>query len=317
MAELKLQFCILLLLSLVNLSLFFSRTSDQLLDFPVCPSPILDHHSNSEFFNVHKTAIIRPFIASQIPTLTKNLKTWNNIDTLPCFVNEKRPEMTLPLPLDVIFYFSQDFELESWRNLKEALLQETENSLWKNCFQKVSFLSTWPREVKESYPRSVNLMFFQLFENKNLSSQYDYFLWMEPDVRPIRSEWADRLLEETYHTLHEKWMTGSIYRGDIKSSDGQLPEEYHINGNSIYKLGDLEFNEYLKQVRENQGLDAPFDVSVFLERYSDFATSQRIITRFAYSEFIQNLGSSDFIIEELIENSPNTFLIHSKIEYET
>lgn len=95
------------------------------------------------------------------------------------------------------------------------------------------------------------------FRNSLLTSQYDYFFYMESDAIPVRKLWMDRIYEEV-EFVSEFWVKGSIYRGKSK------PLEYcytlcgcaeHMNGNSFYKLGDPNFNSFLNKLEKNINFD--------------------------------------------------------------
>ena len=91
--------------------------------------------------------------------------------------------------------------------------------------------------------------FFLLF--KLLKNEFHYFYLMEPDVTPIRPGWLEKLCDELAITSpgQDFWLKGSNqkcnrYYGDIASR-----HDWHINGNSIYKVGDPGFEEFLANVQ--------------------------------------------------------------------
>ena len=93
--------------------------------------------------------------------------------------------------------------------------------------------------------------FFLLF--KLLKKKFHYFYMMEPDITPIRSGWLQKLCDELDIASpgQDFWLKGSNqkcnkYYGDIASR-----HDWHINGNAIYKVGDLDFEEFLANVQRS------------------------------------------------------------------
>lgn len=106
--------------------------------------------------------------------------------------------------------------------------------------------------------KAIATQFFNMFRNHFFTSNYDYLFYMEPDAGPIRSNWLDRIYEEV-EFVTDFWVKGSIYRGPTK------PKDYcynlysgcaeHMNGNSIYKLGDPDFNRFLNEIEQEIDLN--------------------------------------------------------------
>jgi hypothetical protein len=137
----------------------------------------------------------------------------------------------------------------------------------------------------------------------SLANEYKYVFWMEHDVVPRGKYWLDRLVSETHDDCLVK---GSVYRGndwDIFAStrfpDGMLHWINHINGNAIYKLNnDLLYimNTSFATFNPNRGIS--FDIAVFMTIFDVDSNPERWknlrnwISKYCYSDFIQNLGRS-------------------------
>jgi hypothetical protein len=137
---------------------------------------------------------------------------------------------------------------------------------------------------------------------------------MESDTVPIRSNWLDRLYYEVA-MVPPFWVKGSIYRGPTK------PLEYcyslcgcaeHMNGNSIYRLGDHRFNEFLNKLYNEMNFDAwNYDAYMMnmLKREENFAFFQEYAHKFVYTEFLQH-GQNGIIVKEVLKRYPDTFMLH-------
>lgn len=135
------------------------------------------------------------------------------------------------------------------------------------------------------------LAFHSINERPDIYKTYEYFMMMEPDVAPIRANWLNQLVKECFGELHNFWMKGSMYVGSkFVDDDTSSPWLYHINGNSIYHVGDWQWRQFLKEVKHKEGVGNPYDVSIYEYRRTHFKRNQQIIHRFLYTQFIQNYG---------------------------
>lgn len=113
-----------------------------------------------------------------------------------------------------------------------------------SCFRRIRFISMNLDEAQNQYDKgrfspSPSTMFHSLFGLEELYAQYSHFLLVEPDVRALRSGWLDRLAMEVVVDRIDFWQKGSI-EYSFEQGDG------HINGNAIYRLGNMEYNCFLE-----------------------------------------------------------------------
>jgi hypothetical protein len=137
---------------------------------------------------------------------------------------------------------------------------------------------------------------------------------MESDAIPIRKYWMDRIYEEIEYSS-DFWVKGSIYRGPSK------PLEYcyslcgcaeHMNGNSIYKLNDVNFNSFLKLAHSKINFDSwNYDTFIMnqIKLEENFPLFQEHAHQFVYTDVIQH-GKNDILVSEVLDKYPGTYLLH-------
>ena len=82
------------------------------------------------------------------------------------------------------------------------------------CFNRVRFMSAKLSDDQDKYPFGPTNQWYNLFLNTpQFTDKYEYMLWSEPDVFPIRAEWIDALLFEVSFNGHTFFVKGSIHRG--------------------------------------------------------------------------------------------------------
>jgi len=85
-----------------------------------------------------------------------------------------------------------------------------------------------------------------------------------------------------------------------------------MNGNSIYKLNDKDFNSFLQLVEQDMNFDSwNYDTFIMrkLKESIHIPFFQRFAHKFVYTELIQH-GQNDILVAEVLQNFPNTFLLH-------
>ena len=140
---------------------------------------------------------------------------------------------------------------------------------------------------------------------------------MESDTVPIRNLWLDRLYEEVKYSS-DFWMKGSIYRG--KSSWNNYCYALcgcaeHINANSLYKLQDPAFNEFLSRVKSKVDYSS-YSCDAFIMHYlkqpENFPFFQQYAHKFVYTDIIQH-AQQTFSVKEVRKQFPDTYLLHQPI----
>jgi hypothetical protein len=132
-------------------------------------------------------------------------------------------------------------------------------------------------KVNDAKSRGANLMFYRIFfgmaSNSPLYEQiksYKYFMYMEPDVLPVKPYWLDRyvidLCADTSNHLISAYEEIVLEPIDfwIKGSAGKIPNVTwnSMNGNAFYKLHDKQFDEYLAKVSAAYG-DKSYDGAIY------------------------------------------------------
>ncbi|GJQ11543.1 hypothetical protein GpartN1_g3334.t1 [Galdieria partita] len=273
-----------------------------------------------------KIAIIRPFTWEQISKMEESISTWDSVEGMPCFYNQRNF-------VDLVFYVSglHHYQLEQ-RLLKKATRLQSIN----RCFGKIRFLYAYISPIHDRHPDGTCLMFYSLFDSiSEVSLHYEAFLYMEPDVHVIRPFWLDKLVNIYFTKLRNSsfWIAGSI-----SHCPGIFAfQDWHINGNALYNLQDESFLWYLSLVRQYyppkmhvkyafgcSGGHGGYDHSIYnfpLDLYKDnihcFGNTSGSFIKFVHSRmvttsFLVNLCQHPFCIENVKRKYPNAFLVHSK-----
>ena len=144
---------------------------------------------------------------------------------------------------------------------------------------------------------------------------------MEPDMRPIQSNWLTKVQLACAWPVEPFWVKGSIFRGDyytIQKTD-YLPNLYHINGNAVYNLGQPEEykNFYFNQMRPyvikrwGDSLNAyDTDVWDFLYFRDNYDKARHILSKFVYTDLIHNMWKTNYSVSDHVKKHPDTFLVH-------
>ena len=94
---------------------------------------------------------------------------------------------------------------------------------------------------KNRFSPSPSTMFHTLFGSEMMVKSYSHFFLMEPDVRPVRGGWVDRLVQEVTLDLVDFWQKGSMEYNHPHA-------DHHLNGNGLYRLGSSDYNCFLEAV---------------------------------------------------------------------
>lgn len=259
--------------------------------------------------------MVTPHIISNAPTLVENWKSWVKLGPActPAYKGK----------VDMIFYINgkaSDYDADS---LVETRLREAEGMEdVLQCFGSIQTLYAELTPEQDGYPEGVNHMFFKLFLDERLSPSlraYSHMFWAEWDVSPLRAHWLDKLREEAM--ADDFWMKGSPYKGESLDKQALLPDNWnwigHINGNSLYKLHDADFETLMRITVEREPPShfwKPFDVSMWRVLHDmpyAWHTFQAYRDKFRFSEFIINLGymlQNEDIVRA--QRNPEAFFMH-------
>ncbi|KAL6069168.1 hypothetical protein QOT17_007705 [Balamuthia mandrillaris] len=206
-----------------------------------------------------------------------------------------------------------------FKEVKQAMLQANVS----HCFGSIR---TWSANLSdmedpETYSTfPVAKMFYEVFKTEFIRGHYDYFFYMESDVRPIRPFWIDKIYEEI-EFVPDFFQKGPMYQGIA------LPADYcynlycgcgdHMNGNSVYRLGHPIFDEFLKAAERTRPADWCYDAYMinFLRDKGNWRFFQRYAPKFVYTDFIQH--RSPLTVANVREKFPNTYLLHQATYHPT
>jgi hypothetical protein len=137
------------------------------------------------------THVIVPFVPKQKKKLLQSLALWS--DFPPCS-GRAHPFLSLRRPRLVFFvaFVKEGKEDRINAAFREEVVAGIPEAAAK-CFEKVEWLEVGLTAEENVYPKGPNLMFEAMLRQANQSS-YQYVMFMEPDVRPIQSNWLTQLV---------------------------------------------------------------------------------------------------------------------------
>eukprot|EP00871_Galdieria_phlegrea_P001504 jgi/Galph1/2354/GphlegSOOS_G33.1 len=225
--------------------------------------------------------MVVPFTAKQTDNVVKLLssfKTW-----FPCVENSS--VSNAPSYSSIFMHRWNLLNItHSWSQLPAvARCCFNETILWKSA--RLSgvddYYSRWD---SEAYSAGTNNMFYRIMHDFDVYSRFRYMFYCEPDVVPIRHGWLQKLMDLSEASdAHQLWMIGSIYRGNDYGAVVSWALQYHktawkhLNGNALYRLGDAQFNEFLRQVKQRY-YPMSFDLSIY--RYFCGCSSPNLLASF-------------------------------------
>ena len=182
-------------------------------------------------------------------------------------------------------------------------------------------------EVKEliikndTYLVGSRVMFESMLSNELGLVDPAYIFYMEPDCKPIRPGWLQAVDATIRWPNAHFWMKGSPFRGKpTPNISAHLIVRSHINGNAIYNLGDPAFFSFYNNtvkpfIKKKFAIyGAAYDLDFFRLFYNSsgefYHSFQHIITKFQYSEIIQNYWHSVYKVRDVLEKYPETYIIH-------
>lgn len=286
------------------------------------PAPPTDLINCPTLRRTNSLVVVIPLIASQLPRLTWNIRRWADEQYMPC----DSPSSSLPA---LAFFFdrplSEKHVSETVNNLRQLLNEPALDEVLHRCFSNVTY-----RSANLSAEETINSHWIDLVHNlvqtggsnKQFEVAFSEFVafnhmfYMEPDTYPIRSNWLHAVQEET--SYGDFWQRGPIMRYPTKFNIALEPfrsrYQRHINGNSIYRIGDSCFSAYRKLVRDEYGNGA-FDVAMVYYRLdsSRLAVWQAVAHRFQVSTLVVGLSVHHF--DNLPDLFPTTYLVHGKADF--
>ena len=242
-------------------------------------------------------ALLVPFVPPQTDALVRSIHLWSHPNYYPCEVS-----FTYAQHVDLVFQLTESFARHaSVRHRLEDALRPV-----LQCFRSVRFLSMNLDEAQRQYDKnrfspSPSTMFHTLFGSEMMVKSYSHFFLMEPDVRPVRGGWVDRLVQEVTLDLVDFWQKGSMEYNHPHA-------DHHLNGNGLYRLGSSDYNCFLEAVLALRYPDS-FDQGQFIIMQQPDKIHQQ--HRSIKSTYIMNI--QDAYYEGFEADQPNTFLVHGKV----
>jgi hypothetical protein len=278
----------------------------------------------AERIETKKFALVVPFPFIQIEDTLKLLKRWEK--TVPC----KGKAKVYQEKTDLIFYYHrQRYEAMEQLILKALSSDHTTNGTLKpefHCFNSnIHFIYSNLLLHEDVYPDSASRMFYKLIDDNLMYTQYSYFFYNEPDTYPIKDGWLNRILDQAYLPTTQWWISGSIYRGKLSYvRDGRGEDDLrggnlltfqanmHINGNALYNLCS-NFRDFTLDVRKMMDMRA-YDTAftTYLTNYG-WRLTRKLWHHFLYSDFILNMWRTPWNEQDILWQSPNTYLVHGKL----
>ncbi|EGD74389.1 hypothetical protein PTSG_06400 [Salpingoeca rosetta] len=200
------------------------------------------------------------------------------------------------------------------------------------CFPEVEFRSAQLTPAQDTYPKGASLQFHAALDQ--VQGRFDYTLLIEPDVVVLQPGWLDAMCDvvSTHARLigdeEGPWVIGSVPRAPKVRYPRPVSHRLHLNGNAIYNTRSAVFAGVRHSVRTNafqntqdkgelrsyqasdtgRAYDVDFASFLFHSKHFDFV--QQHYHRFIASPFIQNWWRGKWSASHILEESPQTFLVH-------
>lgn len=250
------------------------------------------------------TQVVMPFHERQLPLVKQNLQSWAQFT--PCH--------TASDPVELVLYAAGSYSAALWADLN-GTYHSLPGSV-KQCFKtfQITFAQLGP---SDSYLNGTRLMFERML-TKSLGYKHPvgFILYMEPDCRPVRVDWLGRLQKNVSQDPDPYWVKGSTFRGPSAVLHSPILHNHlHVNGNAIYNVGDDGLRKFyfetvcpfVKKRSKRSAYDTDFFNYIL---YNNCEFGSGYLHRFQFTDLIQNMWHSTYSLDELLENSPNTVLVH-------
>nr|XP_047138015.1 uncharacterized protein LOC124814398 isoform X2 [Hydra vulgaris]XP_047138016.1 uncharacterized protein LOC124814398 isoform X2 [Hydra vulgaris] len=267
------------------------------------------HPQHNTTQQVRKLKIVIPFQIKQIEKVLDNISKWKKFK--PCDHKNSTIEN-----IELIFYMSY---LNADQDIVKKLSLISNESL--ECFADTQMVFYKYNSIGEDQHVTGSRLMFESMLNKSNEhfNHTDFVFYMEPDVRPIKSNWLNALINEI--DSGKFWIKGSCFRGDLTQfmkNDLYVPNYFHINGNALYNIGSDDFRHFYFKVlrpyvvKKNGDSKNAYDTD-FFEFFFDnnnYETTRDVIHQFHLSDFIQNLWKTKYIVDEFTKKYANTYFVH-------
>ena len=312
-------------------SLYHQRTKNENNIFEG-RTPIVSLSSTTK----RRLAFVVPFVEFQTTKLRITLrKHWAVHAPCSSTGNKQQQQLDADLILVTPLELSQSSKEEIRATFRMLAPQTT------GCFangkedgSELKFVHTGSVEKEDTFSHLEGAAnsFYTLFPL--LEQNYNVFFIAEPDVVPVQDNWLEALVEASTSVNCEDdglWQLGSAPLDiDVDVGSQRKRVDFHLNGNALYALGCSLYEDYKCRV---QTFYAPkgecslvggcstyrtheggYDHAMYRFRMhpDNYEYSRNILHHFAYTKIIQNRGEGAYDALQLVEESPSTFLVHSK-----
>jgi hypothetical protein len=259
-------------------------------------------------------ALVMPYFPSQLSRVRNAVAKW--METPACAGSGGIADAV----------FVQTVADYAFKNPSELQLQQSQVlNLTSNCFRSILFYTLaipakWDNRVDGS-----SYVFYALLNL--LSKRYGHMLLFEPDVIPLKPGWLDVAASHAASNAccASFWQTGSapMCEYDFYGANNARTD-FHINGNSLYCLGDPAFGEYRTRVQSYYTLGFPgsstgktaeegFDHAMFQFRMQpeNYGYSATVMHKFLYANWLVNYCESKLPLPP----APLVMLGHTKNEF--
>jgi hypothetical protein len=241
-------------------------------------------------------ATVVAFPPSQAQLVVANLHSWSLPRFAPCERYAHNASRT-----ELVFYMSRRDDA-AVAAVQDAMRRR---HFPRHCFGRVSWRFANLTAAQDVYGAGTLAMWYGLWSAPLLDGAVDYFLWMEPDLRPVRERWLEHLVKLVSTRLTPVWQLGSLPR--YKENN-----DWHLNGNAVYRANDLLFARFVLASRGAFADYLSFDKNLYEARRKDYAFSQRHDFMFQTTAAIQNRANEPFTLGQFLRQNADTFLVHGK-----
>lgn len=269
------------------------------------------------------THIVLPFFPPQGRKVMANMELWETYP--PCDPNGPahpfNPHVKRPSLVFLVTHQEKDTDAE--QEALRVFILDTYATLPQDiraCFGPPVYTTMAIKKEDDTHVNGARLVFEHMLNGATtFLTDAQYILLMEPDLRPIQSEWATAVMLETVWPQSRFWVKGSVFRGSFRilGTSQYLPALYHINGNAIYNIGDHEFREMYFKIRKyvvethGDSINAyDTDIWEYMFGREQYAEARNLLHLIRYTDIIQNQYFTEYSLAEIQKSSPQTVLVH-------
>mmetsp|Transcript_35971 Transcript_35971/g.90848 ORF Transcript_35971/g.90848 Transcript_35971/m.90848 type:complete len:290 (-) Transcript_35971:460-1329(-) len=259
------------------------------------------------------THVVMPFNTHQLNRVEANLEHWKAHN--PCHTGCGL--------FDLVFFVAHNGTLDTWVETKLKTFIARLPSTVMACFSSVHVEHILLAGEGFKHLIATRTM-FEMVIKRELSSLETAacMLYMEPDLRPVRSNWL--CLLDADASCNEFIIRGSIFFGRSFDSVKKFNfMAYHVNGNAMYCVNDgrlrqLYFDHVRPYIDRTVGLNmSAYDIDfwTYLFALDNFIVARRFIHLYQRTDRIINMCYTKYHVVHTLIRHPNAVLIHGGHPY--